>query len=274
MRVLAILTCLAFPALVSADGTLVGTASAVTVPGTVPEATFERRVGHAYRLATGELVYRIIHEPQVDGERLLADHVRYITPDGELIARKTIHFGDNPLVPAFRLETVRNGYLVGLEPMGGNRLELFRRDGEDAAIERAETTAPPGLVAEAGFDILINRHFDELKGGRTLRFPFAVPSQLRILEFRVQPVDRRDVLGEPSVVVLMTPVRMFIRLFVDPIHLAYHAETGALLRYEGPSPLPDPEHGDRYPVRVDFPPADVQPVAPEPTAPRGRFPGR
>lgn len=245
-----------------------GPAAAVTgtVPGTVPEASLERRVGHAYRLATGELAYRVVHEPRVDGERLLADHVRYVTPDGELIARKTVQFGGNPLIPAFRLEIVRNSHVTGLERLSPDRIELFSRDGADAETDRTEMTVPSNLVADAGFDILVNRRFDELKAGEVLRFPFAVPSRLRTIQFRAQMVDQREVLGEPAVIVRMEPANAFYRLFVDPLHFAYDAETGALLRYEGPSNLPDPERDGRYRVRIDFPPGDAKPVAPERTA--------
>lgn len=242
-------------------------AMTATVAGTPPEAALEPRVGHAYRLATGELVYRVVHEPRVDGRRLLGDHVRYVAPDGDLIARKTVRFGEYPLVPAFRLEILDNGRVAGLERLGGDRVELFNRDGDDGEIERAELTAPSGLVADAGFDLLVSRRLGELKAGETLQFPFAVPSRLTTIDFRVYMVDRREVLGEAAVVVRMEPANVFFRWLVNPIHIAYDADTGALLRYEGLSNLPDPRREGRYRVRIDYPPDDADPAAPQPAEP-------
>lgn len=249
------------------------TGPAAAATGAVPEAALEPRVGYAYDVATGELAYRTIHEPRVAGDRLLADYVRYVSPDGELVARKIVDFGKDPLVPAFRMEIVGDGYVKGLERLGGDRIELFNRDGEDAEFERTEMSIPKGLVASAGLTMLINRRFDELKAGETLEFPFVIPSRLRTIDFRVRMVDRREVLGEPAAVIRMEPANAFVRWLVDPIDICYHAETGALLRYVGLSHLSGPERNGKYRVRIDFPPDGAEPVPPEPTA-TGRDNGR
>ena len=55
---------------------------------------------------------------------------------------------------------------------------------------------------------------------------------------------------------------MFLRWLANPIDVAYHAETGALLRYEGLSNIPDPDRDGNYRVRIDFPPDGVEPEPP------------
>jgi hypothetical protein len=240
---------------------------------TIPDAALERRVGHAFLLSTGEPVYREVHEPRVADGRLMADEVTYRAPGGEVIARKRVDFSQRPLAPAFRLEDLRTGYVEGLRAGEQGRLVLFHRKGPEAE-RRSEAIDPPDdLVADAGFDLLIYRRIDELADGGSLTFPFAVPSRLETIRFRLRAIDRRKVLTQPAIVIRMEPASTLLRWLVDPIDVAYHARTGALLRYEGVSNIPDPDRDGNYRVRIDFPPEGVEPqppVASGEEAPRGR----
>ena len=230
--------------------------------GDVPEAALDRRVGHAYTLDGGRFVYREIHEPVVAEGKLLGDRVTYVDPAGTVFARKRVEFVPNALAPAFRLEEERTGYVEGLRRPDAGGIELFRRKGKEAAFEAATLDPPPETVADAGFDILIYRRLERLEAGETVEFPFAAPSQLDVVAFRLRAIDRRVVLGEPAVVIRMEPANMFIRWLADPIDVAYHARTGALLRYEGLSNIPNPDADGNYRVRIDFPPPGVEPQPP------------
>ncbi len=229
--------------------------------GEVPQAALERRVGHAFTLDTGRFVYREIHEPRVEDGRLVGDRVTYVDADGDAFAHKRVRFAPQPLVPTFRLEDTRTGYIEGLRRLDDG-VELFVRTNGEAEMRSARLDPPPKTVADAGFDILIYRQIERLKAGETLRFPFAAPSQLDVVAFRLRRVERRRVLGEPAVVIRMEPANMFIRWLADPIDVAYHAETGALLRYEGLSNIPNPDADGNYRVRIDFPPPGVEPRPP------------
>ena len=241
---------------------LVAVAPLAALAGDVPRAALERRVGHAYALDTGRLVYREIHEPVVEDGRLLGDRVSYVDPGGEVFARKRVAFAPDALAPTFRLEEERTGYVEGLRRPDGGGIELFKRKGPDAPFEQATLDPQPRTVADAGFDILIYRQLERLKAGEQLEFPFAAPSQLDVVRFRLRRIDRREVLGEPAVVIRMEPANMFIRWLANPIDVAYHADTGALLRYEGLSNIPDPDADGNYRVRIDFPPAGAEPQPP------------
>jgi hypothetical protein len=229
----------------------------------VPAAALERRVGHAFSLATGEALYREIHQPRVRNGRLLGDRVRYVTPDGTTFARKEVDFTASRLAPAFRLIDQRTGYVEGLTHTGADRIRLVLREGPRASVQRGVLKVSADVVADAGFDLLIFKHFDALKAGETLRFPFAAPSQLDTVTFRLRRIERREVLGEPAVIIRMEPDYALFRWLADPIDVAYHAETAALLRYEGLSNIPKPNADDNYRVRIDFPPEGVQPQPPK-----------
>ncbi|MDZ7747617.1 MAG: hydantoinase/oxoprolinase family protein [Halofilum sp. (in: g-proteobacteria)] len=245
---------------------LVALAGSAGAAGDIPQAALERRVGHAFLLATGEPVYREIHEPRVADGRLLGDRVTYRGPDGAVIARKRVDFSRRPLAPTFRARGPAQPATPRAWSTGGagDGLALFHRKGRDAELRRAVIDAPPGLVADAGFDVLLYRRLDALAAGETLAFPFAVPSRLDTVRFRLRAIDRRTVLGAPAVVIRMEPDSALLRWLVEPIDVAYHAETGALLRYEGVSNLPRPDAEGNYRVRIDFPPDGAAPQPPAP----------
>ncbi|MFW5969403.1 MAG: hypothetical protein ACOCP9_02065 [Halofilum sp. (in: g-proteobacteria)] len=226
------------------------------------DAALASRVGHAFELESGRPLYREVHSPEVVDGALVADEVEYVDPDGRTFARKRVSFEAAPLAPSFRLEDTRTGYIEALERRGDGRIELIYRKREDAATERTVTDPPQGVVADAGFDLLIYRNLDRLRDGETLRFPFAAASQQKTVPFRLRAIDEREVLGEPALVIRMEPDNMFIRWLANPIDVAYHAETGALLRYEGLSNIPDPDGDENYRVRIDSPPEGMEPEPP------------
>lgn len=237
--------------------------------GGAPEAALAPRVGHAFALDSGELLYRERHEPEVAEGRLIADHVVYVDPaSGEVFARKTVTYEPEALAPEFRLEDTRTGHVAGLTWRGGGRIELFEREREGASMRRTVLDAPADVIADTGFDLLIYRNLERLKAGETLQFSFAAPGEQDTVAFRLRRIARREVLGEPAVVIRMEPASMVLRWLAEPIDVAYHARTGALLRYEGVSNLPDPGADAKYRVRIDFPPEGKSPEPPGPAAAR------
>lgn len=228
----------------------------------VPPAALERRIGHAFSLASGDKVYREIHEPVVEEGRLLRDRVTYETPDGRVIARKEVDYSRRPLAPDFRLEDERTGYVEGLETVAEGRIALFRRESAEAATERVVIDVADKLVADAGFDLVIYRRLAQLKAGETLEFPFAAAGRLDTYDYRLRKLGEARVLGEPAIRIRFEPQSTILRWLADPIDVAYQRETGALLRYEGVSNLPNPNGDGNYRVRIDFPPDGRAPEPP------------
>jgi len=247
-------------------------ACAVAVPILAGAPVFARaegsapqpRVGHAFSLETGELVYREIHDPETAEGRLQSDRVEYRDPEGRLLALKTVDYTPDPVCPSFRLEDRRTGYVEGLEWVDGDQPVVFTRESADAPLERARLDADQGMVADAGFDVMVYRQLDALQEGAEPVFPFAVPNRLRTLDFRLRSRGRREILGQQATLVRMEPANPLLRWLVDPIDVAYNAESGALLRYEGISNLPRPDGDGNYRVRIDFPPEGMEPEPPVP----------
>jgi len=209
------------------------------------------RVGYAYAAGSEELLYREIHRARWRDGKPLTENVVYRDGAGAVIAVKAIDYRRSLQAPGFRMEMAELGYREGLEATEDGLRAFVRPVGERR--ERGGMV-PDGedLVADAGFDRLIEQRLGDLKAGERLRFRFLVPSRLAAYAFRAEMVKRTRVLGQPAIHVRMEPANVLLRWLADPVDVFYHRSEGRLLRYQGPSNLRRPD-GDNPQVRVDFP---------------------
>lgn len=133
------------------------------------------------------LLYREHHLIRQDGDRPLERLVLYRCPDGRAFARKRIDYRASALAPDFELVDAR-GHREGLRREGGRVLVW---SGDDAP--RALSAPGTPLVADAGFDEYLRRHWTAATSGRPQRIAFAVPAYGRSLSFKVRGQPPRDV---------------------------------------------------------------------------------
>jgi hypothetical protein len=135
------------------------------------------------------LLYREHHLIRQDGDRPLERLVLYRCPDGRAFARKRIDYRASALAPDFELVDAR-GHREGLRREGGRVLVW---SGDDAP--RALSAPGTLLVADAGFDEYLRRHWPAATSGRPQRIAFAVPAYGRSLSFKVRGQPSRDAAG-------------------------------------------------------------------------------
>ncbi|MBX3712952.1 MAG: hypothetical protein KF800_13405 [Lysobacter sp.] len=135
------------------------------------------------------LLYRESHLIRQDGDRPLERLVLYRCPDGRAFARKRIDYRPSALAPDFELVDAR-GHREGLRREGGRVLVW---SGDDAPRALPAPGAP--LVADAGFDEYLRRHWTAATSGRPQRIAFAVPAYGRSLSFKVRGQPPRDAAG-------------------------------------------------------------------------------
>jgi len=216
----------------------------IAAPG-VLQAAWTTYEGAAVSLRDGSPAYTerhfVLREPAGPVERL----VLYLCPDGEAFARKRVRYADSPFAPAFELHDGRDGYREGARRQD-DTLWLFSRT--PGGREREGRVAlDPELVADAGFDEFVRRHWDRLVEGERLALRFALPARGEAYRFRVQRVP-----GTADELRVRLQLRGVLSLFADGIDVAYDLHDRRLLRYEGLSNLRDDE-GRQAAVRIDFP---------------------
>ncbi len=230
-------------------------AAADAAPATQADAEagqrWERRVGEARDLKDGSVRYREEHllrrgpdgEPQ---QRI----VLYRCPDGSAFGRKTLDYGNDPLVPSFRMEDARWGYVEQLQPTPeGLKLTVLQPGAEErSGIIAVEDSA---LVADAGYDEFVRRRWDQLITGEKVRLDFIVPSRLTYYGFAVQ-LKREEQVEDGALKVFSLGLAGFFRIFLPDIEVAYDAETRELRRFVGLTNIRNVEDKN-VEARINFP---------------------
>ncbi len=207
-------------------------------------------IGFATDPSSGELRYREIHREWADaeGDRL---ETSYVGPGGEVLAVREVDFSGDDLAPAFRLEDLRTGRVVGMDRVGGG-VEPFRRSSATDQIERRRLEEPSLLVADAGFDRFVAAVWDRLVAGEAVEAEFLAPSRLRTVRCTMRRVAEGTDDGQPTVTFRMGAANALIRLVAPEVDVTYHRQSRRLLRYEGPSNIRGVD-GRPMVVRIDFP---------------------
>lgn len=136
------------------------------------------------------LLYREHHLIRQDGDRPLERLVLYRCPDGRAFARKRIDYRPSALAPDFELVDAR-GHREGLR-REGSRVLVW--SGDDAP--RTLSLSGGTLVADAGFDEYLRRHWIAATSGRPQPIAFAVPAYGRSLSFKLRGQPMRDTTGQ------------------------------------------------------------------------------
>jgi len=196
-------------------------------------------IGEAYRLEQPDrLVYREKYTPVLDGKGL--GIVDYFDPGGGLIATKTLDYRPGKNRPDFTMYDLRRNWFWSAEGQNG---KLLLGKGPANRLEQKAVDLQEPQVVDAGFDVFIRDHLDQLKSGAELSFHSAVPARLNNYRLKAEsiaysqsPITR----GDPEWCYIRVSVaNPLISLFADALYLAYEADTHRLKVYRGRTGLPD-----------------------------------
>ena len=214
-----------------------------------PAATEEQRsrVGRAYDVQTGLLVYEERHLETLQSGKVVSTEVHYLDAQGRPFADKRVEFVGNPYVPEFELENGRTGHMERVRRLDSGEIQVRFREEDADRLREARLPVPQDALADAGFDRFVETHWDELMSGATLVRRFLVPSRLEFMDLRI----RRSGEDADRVHFVMEFDSFLIRLLVPSIEVSYDRETRRLRHYEGVSNLRD-ENGENMRVRIEF----------------------
>lgn len=186
-------------------------------------------IGEAQSLKTGQLLYRELH--YLDGERPASRRVDYRDSRGELIARKNLVYAGRAHQPDLEQTNQRCGEEISVTSISVSDkikvryLECGASKAQSKILELSEW-----LVVDAGFDALIQQHWQELAAGGTLDFEFLAPSRLGTLNFELNKAACEQG-GE--VCFRIEAQAWWLRWVLEPIQLRYEPNSQRLLRYTG-----------------------------------------
>lgn len=207
--------------------------------------------GSAFNLETNELVYRELYTAIDENKAVRVD---YVTPDGSTFASKILVYEGEPFQPSFNFEDTRDNQFVGARFEGAR---LILTEGMDGAKNEKVIHDNARTVIDAGFDAYIQLNWDKLVAGKRLKFDFAMPNRLSSVQLELRQIKGSESpvyeagVGSEWIYFRITPAKMFISLFADPIHLAYDPNGKYLMRFHGRSNIDD-DRGGPQDVRIEY----------------------
>lgn len=222
----------------------------------VTGATLRFQEGVARSPDSHQVLYREQHWIRDEAGRSSERLVLYLCPNGTVFGRKHVDYRASASAPDFRFEDARTGYLEGFKR--GPGLRVFVRPGAQAP-EQAAALAGTNLVADAGFDEFIRKHWAALASGQSLPLSFVVPARLESLGFSVRRVAQAQVNGEQAWIFRLR-LGSLLGWLLPHFDVSYGQQSRRLLRFEGLSNLRDAAGKNQLTTTIDFP-LSAQPVA-------------
>ena len=169
---------------------------------------------------------------------------------GSAFARKELTYGKLREEPEFMFTDARSGYVEGLRQTAqGPR--VFQQENARSPRREAPVPANVAIVADAGFDEFVRQHWSELEAGKTVRFPFLVPSRLDYLSFKVKKHHETTIEGATASVIRLN-LSGVLGWFLPYIEVSYRKSDRVLMRYDGISNIRD-DVGRNHIAVIEFP---------------------
>lgn len=170
--------------------------------------------------------------------------------DGPAFARKELTYGKTREEPEFIFTDARSGYVEGLRqtPQGPR---VFQQENSRSARREAKVPSDATIVADAGFDEFVRKHWDELEAGKTVRFPFLIPSRLDFLTFKVKKHHETKIEGATASVIRLN-LSGVLGWFLPYIEVSYRKSDRVLMRYDGLTNIRD-DSGKNHIAIIEFP---------------------
>ena len=214
--------------------------------------------GYAYDLETGKYLYTEVHQPVIEAGREVASTIRYYTPDGREIGKKTLDYRADAYVPKFRFDLPGEGYAEAITS-NGEQVELLKISGKGKPEKRKTLKREGATGADSGFNHVVQDNLDRLMKGETLQFRFMIAGQLDSYRFKIRKTGDATFEGRPAVK-LIAEADSILRYVAPDLSLLYDIGSKRLVEYKGVSNIHDPATGKAYKARIVYfakPPADA-----------------
>lgn len=204
--------------------------------------------GYAFVPGTSKHIYTEEHFDHFREGKLVQTTTRYLNPDNELIARRTLDYTASLYAPDFKTEDLRTGYVEGAERMADGKIKLFFRENAEADLEERKMTVPKPCVVDGGFNNFIKDHWEAMSSDSVLRIHFTVSSALDYYTLRIRKVSE----SETEMKVSIEPDNTLVRWFADATLISYDKASRRITAYVGASNISN-QHGNNYVAQLIYP---------------------
>ena len=209
------------------------------------------KTGYARTKETGRLLYIESHYVREAGTAAENRIVLYRCGfGGPTFARKELSYQSQRHTPDFNMIDARSGYAEGVRRTAQG-LRAYSQLNATSPRREATLALRPNLVIDAGFDDFVRLNWRELEGGKTVSFPFLVPSQLDTYNFKIRKHREVTIEGSAASVIRLN-LSGVLAWFTPYIEVSYRQADQVLMRYEGLTNIRNAE-GQLLEAVIDFP---------------------
>jgi hypothetical protein len=205
------------------------------------QSTKQEFVGYAYSLVDKTLLYSEHHSISIDNNnQRQSSRVQYKSPDGILIADKTLQYDEQGYFPSFNFADLRTRNILNVAA-GDTRIEITHTQGSSSSkIEVIKAIPDSVMIADAGFDVFMMKNWQVLVSGKAQIVEFLAPTRNMFVTFKIE----QTFLNDSVVGFSLAPDNFFISLLVDTIYLEYDLLSGRILSYKGLTNIEEVLNGD------------------------------
>ena len=206
--------------------------------------------GEARNPKSGELLYTEFHVRQINPDGSVDIETVYRNPAGTPFATRSVRLSTEGFLPTYHFRDARTGYEEGVRLREGSPV-MFRKRPDRDGIEEKAIPDNGIIVADAGFDRLVELNWDRLMSGETVEANMVVPSRLRTFRFKVVKVGESEIDGDPVATFRMVFSSPLLRLLAPKLLVSYHRDDHSIVAFDGKSSLEDPDGGN-YSVNIRY----------------------
>ena len=127
----------------------------------IAETETRTRVGKAFDLNTGELIYTESHNETYKAGIIISDEVIYRDTSNNIIAIKKVDYSNGMIMPDFMLKNMETGHIESALKEADRLKVVFSKNKNDLKKESV-IPLPDKAIIDAGFDQFIIEHWDEI----------------------------------------------------------------------------------------------------------------
>ncbi len=191
-----------------------------------------------------------------DKGKLMTAITRFINPQGELMAERSLDFNRFPFQPDYSLRDYRLGYEEGVVQQAQG-LRVYFREKSGERLQEKYLKVPDPCVVDAGFNAYLKAHWPQLRQGKRVGFHLVIPARLDYFRFAAYIDSARShreslALKRSVSAVVIEPESRVLRVLLPPL-VAYYAEDYGLrmVYYTGIASLND-DKGKALKVRIRY----------------------
>lgn len=207
--------------------------------------------GKALNQSDDKFLYREIHEAKFNGEKIDEIITQFKDPNNNLIAVRTMIFGEDLTKPQFVLKDFRSGYVEGSELLPSNKVRVYTKENFGDKLDEKILEVEEPFVIDGGITYFFKEHWEDLIRNKTVKFNFVTPSKLDYYRFRVYKKAIVQIDGRKGLQLVLELDNFIMRAFVDPIIITYDLENKEILYYKGISNIND-ENGKSLSIKIDY----------------------